>query len=507
MSNRKYSQSPMLRAAIPLIVGMAASHFLPSFSAWLIVGVATLVLAFALRRQAVWQSLTITLAWFSLGGCLMSRSEEGMSVQLPPHDAEYEAVLTSEPTLHGKVIQADLLIMDGEQPFKAKASILRDTLTDRWKALQVGSGIRAKSQLTAPANFRDGTFDYALYLRRHGYRASTFIHWRNWTEAEVSLTSLSALDRTILAAKRLRHQFLSRFQSLGIDGQEYAVVAALTLGEKAYLSKETKNDYSVSGASHVLALSGLHLSILYGLLTFLMMGWRRQWMAQALIMTLIWAFVVLVGFALSVVRSATMLTIYSLVSLLQRDKFSLNTLALAAVVMLIVEPLNLYDTGFQMSFLAVLGILLFFPLFNAFVSKRFLQRHRLLAWVWSMVNTSFSAQLLIFPLVAYQFGRFSCYFLLANFIAIPGAIILLNGIVALVPLTLFPVLAAWWTKCLAIATWLMNSGLQLIASLPGASIEGLQWSVGQVITIYFLIACCYILLRLLFRYKIILPTT
>lgn len=503
MNTRKYAKYPMLRAVIPLIAGMLACQALPTMRWWLVLAALLLALSLLLHRRPVGQSVAVMLLWMALGGCLMARSVADMAVTLPTDEVEYEAVLTSEPTRHGKVLQTDMLILGDGAPLKVKASILKDSVEGRWRGLAVGRGIRARSLLVAPSNYRGGTFDYASYLRRHGYRARTFIYKGNWTEAVVDLSRLSVLERTVIVARELRHRLLDRLDHLGMAGQDYAVIAALTLGEKSYLSKETKDDYSVSGASHVLALSGLHLGIIYSLLSFLFGTWRRQWLAQLAIMTLVWAYVLLVGLAPSVVRSASMLTIYSLVSLLERDRFSLNTISLAAVIMLCIEPQNLYDIGFQMSFLAVLGIVLFCPLLGQTVSQPFLQRHRALSWVWNMVAVSLSAQLLIFPLVAFHFGRLSTYFLLANFIAIPCAMALLYGIVALAAFGVLPFVADVLARGLVLVAKGMNGGLQWIAGLPGASVEGLEWTMPQVICIYVLIGCFYYLWWFALRHEII----
>lgn len=138
----------------------------------------------------------------------------------------------------------------------------------------------------------------------------------------------------------------------------------MALGDKSSLSDKLEEDYSVSGASHVLALSGLHLGIIYAILSLLLARRRWQSVSQALILIAVWTYVFIVGMSASVVRSAIMLTVYSFVSLLNRNKMSLNTLSVAAVVILAGNPLFLYDVGFQMSFAAVLFIILFYrPVF------------------------------------------------------------------------------------------------------------------------------------------------
>ena len=256
----------------------------------------------------------------------------------------------------------------------------------------------------------------------------------------------------------------------------------MALGDKSALTKELKDVYAVTGASHVLALSGLHLGIIYALLSLLVVGRRWQMVSQLLIVSCIWAFVFLVGMSTSVVRSATMLTVYALLSLGHRDKMSVNTLAFTAIVMLMIHPLSLYDVGFQMSFMAVFAILVLMPMMMSVFSLEYLLSHQTVRWIWSMVAVSVSAQIGVAPLIAYYFGRFSTYFLLTNFIVVPAAtlILWLSPVVLVFPSLAY--LLLYIVKCL-------NTVLEQIAAWPGASIEALHPSVLQTVMIYVVVLC------------------
>ena len=300
--------------------------------------------------------------------------------------------------------------------------------------------------------------------------------------------SVSRIDRSKQFFLSQRSKLLERFADGGVDGDAYAVVAAMSLGDKSALTRDLKDTYSVSGASHVLALSGLHLGIIYMLLSVLLP--RRRWpaLSQLLIILFIWAFVFLVGMSVSVVRSAIMLTVYGLLSIGNRDKMSINALAFTAIVMLMWNPAWLFDVGFQMSFLAVFAILLFVPLFDDVFSAEYLMAHRWIKRIWGLVVVSCSAQLGVAPLIAFYFGRFSTYFLLTNFIVIPAAMAILW--LSLVVL-LFPSLAyilLYIVQCL-------NAILSRITAIPGASIDNLHPSVLQVMFIYVLIFCSYLLIE------------
>ena len=300
--------------------------------------------------------------------------------------------------------------------------------------------------------------------------------------------SVSRIDRSKQFFLNQRSKLLERFADGGVDGDAYAVVAAMSLGDKSALTRDLKDTYSVSGASHVLALSGLHLGIIYMLFSVLLP--RRRWpaLSQLLIILFIWAFVFLVGMSVSVVRSAIMLTVYGLLSIGNRDKMSINALAFTAIVMLMWNPAWLFDVGFQMSFLAVFAILLFVPLFEDVFSAEYLMAHRWIKRIWGLVVVSCSAQLGVAPLIAFYFGRFSTYFLLTNFIVIPAAMAILW--LSLVVL-LFPSLAyilLYIVQCL-------NAILSRITAIPGASIDNLHPSVLQVMLIYVLIFCSYLLIE------------
>ena len=307
---------------------------------------------------------------------------------------------------------------------------------------------------------------------------------------QVSVTpqTESRFDRSRAFFLHQRGKLLQRMADNGLESDAYAVVAAMSLGDKSELTRDIKNTYSVSGASHVLALSGLHLGVIYMLLSLFLPFRRWPVLSQIVTLLLVWAFVLLVGMPVSMIRSAIMLTIYGVFLLGRRNKMSINVLAFTAIVMLLWNPAWLFDVGFQMSFMAVWAILLFVPQVEDCFSAKYLMEHPWKKRFLDMVTVAFSAQLGVAPLIAYYFGRFSTFFLLTNFIVIPAAFIILY--LTLVVL-LIPSLAY---LLLYIVTWL-NTLLAAIAHIPGASIEGLHPSVLQVVLIYVVIFCSYLLIE------------
>ena len=486
---------PLLKGVVVLILGLLGGEYLPDERVWMVALVLSLLAALVVGRWRLLQNVAVAAALFAWGACLMVVAEKDVNRTLPAGPVDYEGVLMSEPSVHGKVVRFDMMVLDGSHPLKVKASLLRDTVERRYERLHVGDGIRAVSLLEPPRNFlASPSFDYARWLRLHGYVAQTFIYYTDWIKAEVSLQSLSRMDHMRLYAQKMRRHLVGMLRGRLADEDAFSVVAAMALGDKSMLSRERREDYAVSGVSHVLALSGLHLGILYSLLTLLFFRRRRQWLVQLLAVSMVWCYALMVGLSPSVVRSSMMLTLYAFVSLIGRNAFSINALSFAALVMLMANPLNLYDIGFQLSFASVLAILLLVPLMERMLPWGVLRRNRVVKWLASMLMVSVAAQVGTAPLVAYYFGRFSCYFFLSNLLAVPLT-------AAILWLAVLFFLSAPWAfaheltaDVLGLATGFLNRYVSWVASLPGASIEGLSPSSGRVLAIYLLIGCfCWFL--------------
>lgn len=314
-----------------------------------------------------------------------------------------------------------------------------------------------------------------------------FVRYNGWQRGGNGWENISHLQRLRIKALMLRERLLSRLQVDDDDDEAQALIAAMVLGDKSALTPELRNRFAVTGASHVLALSGLHLSIIYLLLTRLTLGRRRSWLIQIMVLTAVWAYTVLTGLPTSLVLAATMITVYGLFSLGGRRHASLNVLCFTAIVMLLFDSSALFDVGFQLSFMSMLGILLFMPLMESWISARWMMEHTVLSWFLSLLMVSVSAQLGTAPLIAYYFGRFSTWFLVTNLIVIPLTTLILYAALATFILPFMGVVAVTLAQT-------MNGALSTISKMPLASIEGLHPSVLQVALCYVVVAAVYVLL-------------
>lgn len=182
--------------------------------------------------------------------------------------------------------------------------------------------------------------------------------------------------------------------------------------------------FSNVGASHLLALSGLHLGILCLLLNFVLSflwSYRSQKIKYIIILTLVWSFTFMVGFSTSIVRASFMLTLFFLARCINRDSSTINVLSWTAFFILVLNPFALYDVGFQLSFSAVLGILALVPYFK----KIWRPQNKFVNYFWEIIVVSVSAQLGVLPVVLYHFSIFPLYFLLTNVLAIPFVAVIL----------------------------------------------------------------------------------
>ena len=369
-----------------------------------------------------------------------------------------EAVVASVPADKPKTLHVFLLLTETGE--RRRCYLWKD---ERSRRLQAGDNLLVR--------FSDGQF-----VRRDG-----------WQRGGDGWNNIGHLQRLRIRALVQRECLLGRLHVDDDDDEAQALIAAMVLGDKRALTPELRSRFNVTGASHVLALSGLHLSIIYLLLTRLTLGRRRSWLTQGFIILVVWAYALLTGLPTSLVRAATMITVYSLFSLGGRRRASLNVLCFTAIVMLLADSSILFDVGFQLSFMAMLGILLFTPLMEKWVSARWMMEHRIMGGLLSMMAVSVAAQIGTAPLVAYYFGRFSTWFLVTNLVVIPLTTLLLYAALAAFLLPFMGSVAVALAQA-------MNRALDTISTWPLASIEGLHPSMLQVAMCYVVVAAAYVLL-------------
>ena len=318
-------------------------------------------------------------------------------------------------------------------------------------------------------------------------------------------------DRPSLSsiARRVQRRLYKRYGELGITGAEQATLGALTLGYKEDLDPTLKQAFQRSGAAHILAVSGLHTGIIYAvLLSLLTIGGRckplyenkigRRALSLAVIITM-WGYAFLTGLTPSVVRSVVMISTVEAGRMLYRQGNTLNCVLFAAWAILLVRPLDLFSVSFQLSFAAVLAIVLLAPHLSSIggFPRRWrgaLQKAG--SYVVGLLVVSLAAQIGTMPLSLYYFGQCSNYFLFTNLLVLPLAgVIVVMGFGSLL-LGGIPVAGYWIAQGTKGVVWLLNHAVQWIESLP-ASFTEKSISLLAVIGLYAGIAAGYVVIQMI----------
>ena len=328
-------------------------------------------------------------------------------------------------------------------------------------------------------------FDYRRYLHFKNIHLQAFVHNGDW---EI----LSKEQGNIFFSKAiaLQEYFLNILKKHIKGEKELAVGAALILGHRDEIPQEVQLAYSQTGAMHVLAVSGLHVGIVFLILNFLLKKVKRNttgWsITKALIILLaIWSFALVTGASPSVVRAAVMFSFVNIGLAVRRHPRIYNTLAGSAFIMLLFDPFLIASVGFQLSYLAVLGIVYFQPR----IVKLWRPGNKLVNYVWQLTSVSIAAQLMTLPLTFYYFNQLPVYFWLSGLVMVPLAgFELAAGLALLFLQTVFPPLAIWIGKLLDSLLWFGNICVFYIQQLPAAVVGGIWVSGLAVLFLYLFIA-------------------
>jgi competence protein ComEC len=326
-------------------------------------------------------------------------------------------------------------------------------------------------------------FDYAKYMTYHMIASSTYLKSGTWTV--IDQTQVTGLKRRM---SRLRTHLLDIYRQAGLEGDEFAVAAALSLGYKDKLHDKLRHAYSASGAMHVLAVSGLHVGIIYMVMFFLLSPLRKKkkliYLQVVILVMSIWFYALLTGLSPSVTRAAVMFSFISAGTLFKQNINIYNILAASAFVTLAFDPFVITELGFWLSYLAVLSIVTFYKPIYGLLNVR----NPVLDKLWSLVAVSIAAQIGTAPLTVLYFHQFSNYFILTNVLVIPVVtIIVYAAMLVFLVSWIFPVLAVYAGHGMAFLVGILNKLVFFIESIPGAVSQHLYITPVQMLILYLVI--------------------
>ncbi len=327
-----------------------------------------------------------------------------------------------------------------------------------------------------------GEFDYRRFLT-----AKNIFHQHYLIGEEVIKINHSPPNKVMAFAIRGREWAENTLNEFVNGEREQAIASALVLGVTDGLDNDLLNAYSATGSMHVLAVSGLHISIIYFIILWILKPLNKlpggQWIIAAISLLILWMYAFITGLSPSVLRAVTMFSFLAVAKPWSRRTNVYNTLAVSAFCLLLFDPFLLLSVGFQLSYLAVLGIVYLYPRFLSLWEPA----HWLLTEIWKIICLSIAAQIATFSLGLLYFHQFPNYFLLSNLLVVPISFgILILGLL-LLGVSFASFLATVVGFCLEMIIRLLNYIVFAIESFPFNLIDNVYISGLQCCLIFSLI--------------------
>jgi competence protein ComEC len=503
-----WKEAPFIRLVVPLMIGIACQWYWP-FSllfVWSLfaLSVVTLslfaVLPLSHQYHAQWYNGACLHAMlFATGGLLIyykdiRHQETSITRQYTAGNAILVTIEEplSEKNQSYKTIASVQAILCDDSIRKASGKIqLYFQKDSAIQHLHYGNQLLLFKALQSIKNTGNpGCFDYQRYCTFQGISYQVYLKQDEYAALKIENENL--FRKFLLSTREKIVVILKKYIP---DARASGLAEAMLIGYKEDLDKSLVQSYTNTGVVHIIAISGLHLGLIYWLLMLLCKPLRNRkfgrYIQPLIIIAGLWLFSCIAGGSPSVLRSAVMFTCLVIGEHINRKTAIYNSLAASAFLLLCYDPFWLWDAGFQLSYAAVLSLAIFYkPIYNLlFVSNK------LVNLVWKSVAVTLAAQILTIPVSVYLFHQFPNLFLVANLLAVPLSSLIIIGEIVLCMAAIFPAIAATIGFLLNYVIRWLNLFIEYTGSLSFATINDLQISFYQVICLYaFIIAIAWWLL-------------
>lgn len=420
----------------------------------------------------------------------------GYQLKMPTsYEQDFNSLYLENDQLIGRIIdfqegkvEYDKAIVSVQQIIKPHSNVyaqgqLLCYIKSSTSQISEGSVVLLKPDIQPIENKNNpGEFDAVKYWKVKGISTISFL-------GDEDITELGFINSFSGFWTRSRAYLVNVIKE-NISEENQGLVVALTLGDKSKLSIEKRNHFANAGAMHVLAVSGMHVGILLGFLQwifFLIKPLRKRNLYLYFALILIWAFAFLTGMSASVARAVTMFSILAIGQLMGKKFFSLQAIFASAFLLLIFNPLYLFDIGFKLSYLAVLGIAFFYRPIVKLVHFRY----KVLNYFWQGTTIGIAAQIGTIPLTLYYFNQFPNYFFLTNIGLLILASIALISVVVFLIFHAVPYLVDWLAYLVNFIYDTLTNFIKWINSLPGEVSTGFTPSIFQVVMMYLFIGLTF----------------
>jgi competence protein ComEC len=493
-----WTKYPLLRILLPFVVGIGIVFYTDiTFPVWtlfmvMVGGMLALMVFYKFRTYPIrWISgLLIIISMLSFSLCytqwFINEGKPPASLMGTGRQAFIATVIES-PSIKKNTVKLIVSIdayqyHDTFQNDNSKA-VLHVERNQEAEKIAYGDKLVFYSYLKEPASpANPQAFDYRRYLAVKNIYLQSYINadaWQKISEGNGNVIMHFAVN--------IRNKFLKIFQECNMDMQEYGIIIAMLLGYDDELDSDLERKYSATGVSHILCVSGLHVGIIYMILSLFLRflnKTRKQMIVRFLILlAAVWLYACITGLSPSVMRATTMFSFVAIGTMLDRDRNVYNSLMTSMFFLLLFNPLVIFEVGFQLSYLAVFGIVWIQKPLGSLYKKQ----TRIKRYVWDLITVSLAAQLFTAPLAILYFHQFPNYFLLANIIVITLAPVIIGvGVGVLV--------FSFWGfayKCLSWVLMILIKGMNWVVihieALPYSVTEDIDLSRIQVIFIYLFI--------------------
>ncbi len=495
-----WGQFPLIRLIIPFIAGVILAIFLPLPIPYLLLIISSLLiiisiivflpkLIYSYKNTWIFGILLQSTLFLSAYQFTLLKTEK-LSAN---HFSNY---CDSTQFVYAKLVDP---IIEKPKSVKAVMEIMSVKRESKWnqtrgKAMiylfkdSASLHLRYGDELILNANFHDvpppqnpGEFDYKRFLSFHNINQQAYLKAGDWVKI-----GRNSGNPVYVYANNLQHKLLTIFTENNISGNEFAVGAALLLGYTDKLDADIIQAYASTGALHVLSVSGLHVAIIYVVLNWLLFffdKFKYGNIFKAIILLLfIWFYAMLTGLSPAVLRSAAMLSLIIIAKAYKRKTNIYNTLAASVFILLLYNPYLIMDVGFQLSYLAVIGIVFIQPKIDAWINTE--NWWWLFQKIWELMSVSLAAQLATFPLGLHYFHQFPNYFLLSNFIVIPISTLIMYLGISVFVFVKVPLLVKYVALCFNYCIWILNFTVTKIERFPYSLIQGISISIFETWIIY-----------------------
>jgi len=327
------------------------------------------------------------------------------------------------------------------------------------------------------------SFNYKKYLARKN------IHFQQYIKSnEIYVYENPQKTSLHFRIYTLHEQLKNKLKTIIPEQKERNVALAMLLGDKSEIDQDVRDAYGAAGVAHILAVSGLHTGIVFLIVSMIFSPLKRHrsfsWLYYIIVLASIWFYALLTGLSPSVTRASLMLSFVLVGSLINGKYQVINSIAASAFFILLIQPWLIFSVSFQLSYLAVFGIVLIYSKLH----KILVPPEKVTGYIWKIICVSIAAQIATFPLVVYYFHQFSPFFIASNIFVIPAAALIISiGMIILVIDGIglsIPFLNTLLEKIL----YFTNQIVFKIESLPGSHIDNLYLDFSNMLLLYLFIA-------------------